>query len=140
MDELRGTNVYSPIVPGTDKDTYPTHYAKFGKGGYVSVLTLEDRNSIPTERLENGCKVYVDETDLEYRYKNGQWIPLSHLYFDITTLDEYERLENKSQNTLYLCMEKDTINKLFIGSIPIDLNAPILFLLDSGILDRDLLG
>lgn len=73
-EELKGTNVYSPIVPGTSEDTYPTHDSKYGMGGYREVSTLEERNSIPKERLRKGCKVYVESEDREYRYNgNGEW-------------------------------------------------------------------
>lgn len=31
-EELKGTNIYAPIVPGTDEDKYPTHHSIYGKG------------------------------------------------------------------------------------------------------------
>ena len=55
-EELKGTNIYAPIVPGTDEDKYPTHDSKHGKGGYKEVSTLEERDSLPEERLRVGCK------------------------------------------------------------------------------------
>ena len=39
-EELKGTNIYAPIVPGTDEDKYPTHYSKYGKGGFKCVRTI----------------------------------------------------------------------------------------------------
>lgn len=144
MEELKGTNVYSVIVPGTDEDTYATHDSLYGRGGYREVPTLAARDTIPHERLRNGCKVYVEETDTEYRYRDGSWIPLNVLHFDITTLDEYNSLANKNQDTLYMCKDGDSVNKLFIGNIPIfaggsGTETPVTFILDSGILDRDTL-
>lgn len=76
MADLKGTNVYSPIVPGTDSDTYPTHYAKYGKGGYVSVDTIEERNAIPIERKEGGmlCLVKQDPDKIYlYTWDGSVW-------------------------------------------------------------------
>ncbi|MEB3375877.1 hypothetical protein SFC43_31540 [Bacteroides sp. CR5/BHMF/2] len=73
-EELKGTNIYAPIVPGTDEDKYPTHDSKYGKGGYKEVSTLEERDSLPEERLRVGCKVYVVSEGKEYHYKgDGEW-------------------------------------------------------------------
>lgn len=72
-EELKGTNVYSPIVPGTGDDKYPTHYSIYGKGGHKEVSTIDGRNAITADRLTEGCVVYVKETDREYQYKNGEW-------------------------------------------------------------------
>lgn len=76
MADLKGTNVYSPIVPGTDSDTYPTHYAKYGKGGYVSVNTIEERNAIPIDRKEDGmlCLVKQDPDKIYlYTWDGSVW-------------------------------------------------------------------
>ena len=45
-EDLKGTNVYAPIVPGTGEDRYPTHYSKYGKGGIKCVRNprLEGRH------------------------------------------------------------------------------------------------
>ena len=51
-EELKGTNIYAPIVPGTDEDKYPTHYSKYGKGGFKCVRTIVERDAIPVNRLE----------------------------------------------------------------------------------------
>ena len=73
-EELKGTNIYAPIVPGTDEDKYPTHDSKHGKGGYKEVSTLEERDSLPEERLRVGCKVYVVSEGKEFHYKgDGEW-------------------------------------------------------------------
>ena len=57
--KYRGTNVASPIVPFTSDDNFPTHLAEFGKGGFRTVETIEERNAIPPERKEAGMLVYV---------------------------------------------------------------------------------
>ena len=76
-DELKGTKVISGLVPTSRLDSYPTHYAEFGKGGYRSVATMVDRDNIPEQRRELGMKVYVIETKTEYILEdsldNGSW-------------------------------------------------------------------
>mgnify|MGYP001521298484 CR=1 FL=1 len=62
-EELKGTNIYAPIVPGTDEDKYPTHDSKHGKGGYKEVSTLEERDSLPEERLS---LIHISETTRPY--------------------------------------------------------------------------
>lgn len=83
----KGINVSAPIVPYTDQDTYPTHEAIYGKGGWKSVRTIEDLKAIPEGRLEDGCIVRVVEsssssgTAVEFYYdssiKDGASIPSS---------------------------------------------------------------
>ena len=81
----KGINVSAPIVPYTDQDTYPTHEAIYGKGGWKSVRTIEDLKAIPKGRLEDGCIVRVVESSsssgsaIEFYYdssiKDGASIP-----------------------------------------------------------------
>ena len=83
----KGINVSAPIVPNTDQDTYPTHEAIYGKGGWKSVRTIEDLKAIPKGRLEDGCIVRVVESSsssgsaVEFYYdssiKDGASIPSS---------------------------------------------------------------
>lgn len=73
MSELKGTNIAAPIAPFTDEDRYPTHYSKFGKGGFKCVKTLDERNAIPTERLEVPTLCYVNDLDLFYKWNGEQW-------------------------------------------------------------------
>lgn len=74
-DIIRGTNIADPIVPFTSDDNYPTHLAKFGKGGFRTVETIEERNSIPLERREPGMLVYVitDGSNVH----TYQWFPVN---------------------------------------------------------------
>lgn len=72
-EELKGTNVYAPIVPGTDEDKYPTHYSNFGKGGFKCVRTMIDRDAIPADRLEVPTLCYVFDEDLFYVWDGSQW-------------------------------------------------------------------
>lgn len=66
MSKLVGTRVIQPIVPNDSLDTYPTHTDIYGKGGYVSVDTVVDRNSISLYRQKVGMSVYVTETSTVY--------------------------------------------------------------------------
>ena len=71
---IRGTNVASPIVPFTRLDTFPTHYAEFGKGGFRSVSTYDDLDNITIDRREEGMLVYCLETKYAYQWLNGSWV------------------------------------------------------------------
>lgn len=72
-EELKGTNVYSPIVPGTEEDKYPTHYSKYGKGGFKCVRTIVERDTIPADRLEVPTLCYVFDEDLFYVWNGSSW-------------------------------------------------------------------
>jgi hypothetical protein len=61
------------VAPNDSEDTYPTHFPKYGKGGYYSVGTIAERNAISPERLETGLLVYVVAEDKIYLYKNNSW-------------------------------------------------------------------
>lgn len=85
MAELKGTQVAASIVPFTDLDTYATHDAEYGKGGFRSVDTNEKRDAIPAARKVKGMVVRVNETGLHY-YWNGsawtEWLPKSTMLVD----------------------------------------------------------
>ena len=57
MSNLPGTNVIAPIVPFSEVDKYPTHDAKYGKGGYRTVASAAQRNQITFARRELGMAV-----------------------------------------------------------------------------------
>lgn len=59
MADILGTNVAAAIVPFSTEDTFATHYAKYGNGGWREVQTIEEMNAIPTARREEGMAVYV---------------------------------------------------------------------------------
>lgn len=85
MAELKGTQVAAAIVPFTDLDTYATHDAEYGKGGFRSVDTNAKRDAIPAARKVKGMVVRVNETGLHY-YWNGsawtEWLPKSSILVD----------------------------------------------------------
>ena len=74
MADLKGTNVAALIVPFTDQDSYATHDAKYGKGGFRSVQTIAERDAIPAERKEIGMVVYVYAIQLNYRWTGTDWV------------------------------------------------------------------
>lgn len=69
-NNLKGTVLYSGIVPTNTSDVYPTHSAIYGMGGYRSVKTIAERDAIPVERLEVGAKVLVTDLETEYYVRN----------------------------------------------------------------------
>lgn len=85
MAELKGTQVAAAIVPFTDLDTYATHDAEYGKGGFRSVDTNAKRDAIPAARKVKGMVVRVNDTGLHY-YWNGsawtEWLPKGAMLVD----------------------------------------------------------
>lgn len=80
MSNIAGTNLAAPIAPFTTEDTYPTHYAEYGKGGWHSVATISDRDAIPVQRRETGMVVFVQEDNTPYRLTaEGNWVNLIDL-------------------------------------------------------------
>lgn len=78
MSNLSGTNLSAPIVPFTTDDNYATHYAEYGKGGWHSVATIADRDTIPSQRKETGMVVFVQSENTPYRLTaDGDWIELT---------------------------------------------------------------
>lgn len=59
MAVVKGHPVHAPIVPATTDDTYATHHAEYGKGGWRSVANNTERDNIPPERRELGMVVVV---------------------------------------------------------------------------------
>ena len=74
MANIKGVNIPSTIVPFTTDDTYATHDAIYGKGGFRSVRTLADRDNIPQARRSVGMLVYVISEDITYKLNdNNTW-------------------------------------------------------------------
>lgn len=74
MSNIAGTNLAAAIAPFTTEDTYPTHYAEYGKGGWHSVATISDRDAIPVQRRETGMVVFVQADNTPYRLEaDGTW-------------------------------------------------------------------
>jgi len=58
------------ITPRDSNNIYATHIAEYGKGGFHSVKTLEDRDMISLERLNIGMGVYVADNEQIYMLKS----------------------------------------------------------------------
>jgi len=71
MAALPGTNVAAPIRPFDSADTYPTHVASEGQGGYYPVADITARNAIPAARRTIGQRVFVISTSQEFRLVGG---------------------------------------------------------------------
>lgn len=61
--ETNGVKVPANIIPTSTSDTYPTHHANFGRGGYKTVNSIEERDNIPVDRLTLGTEVRVTLAD-----------------------------------------------------------------------------
>ena len=114
MTQIRGTNLSAPVVPFTDHDEFPTHYALYGKGGYRTVQNIEERDLIPSERREEGMLVWViEDPSLKhlYQYLNQEWIVPSFNTDsapDIIRVAEVSDLESVEGNFAYV-ESKETI-------------------------------
>ena len=124
MAELKGTQVAASIVPFTDLDTYATHDAEYGKGGFRSVSTIEDRDAIPVERKTEGMIVRVTANGLNYEWKNNawvEWLPKGNIVID-TSLSEISTnpVQNKVIATRVRTLENSIVTILEqVNNIPI---------------------
>lgn len=66
-ERIPGFRVSDTIVPYYDTDTYPTHEARFGKGGLRTVADTNARNAILTTYREPGMMVFVTNQAKFYR-------------------------------------------------------------------------
>lgn len=85
MAELKGTQVAASIVPFTDLDTYATHDAEYGKGGFRSVDTNKKRDAIPAARKVKGMVVRVNDTGLHWVWTGSawaEWLPKGSMVVD----------------------------------------------------------
>lgn len=72
-EEMKGTNISSPVVPFTKDDRYATHDETFGRGGYRSVASVSEMNAIPNERRKEGMLVNV-VGDKIYKLSGGFFV------------------------------------------------------------------
>lgn len=117
MAELKGTQVAASIVPFTDLDTYATHDAEYGKGGFRSVDTNEKRDAIPAARKVKGMVVRVNDTGLHWVWTGSawaEWLPKGSMVVDAA-------LSTTSQNPVQNKVITNQLNALagIINGIPI---------------------
>ena len=104
MANISGVNVAGGITPYTAEDTYPSHYAKYGHGGYRTVESETELNSIPDERKEEGMVVYVSDEKISYKYNS------STKKFEKLSLNKYVDLSSYYKKTE--TYSKTEVNKL----------------------------
>ena len=109
--DIKGTNISSPIVPFTTDDTYPTHEARYGKGGFRTVSEIADLNRIPEARLEEGMLVYVinDPNKVNtYQYIDGEWVKskIGSGISKVETIEERDSLSRDEGDLIYVVEEK----------------------------------
>lgn len=72
-----GTPVSAPLTPGfDDANTWPTHLAKYGKGGLEVVETIADRDAISDDRKEDKAVLVRSDTGglpSLYEWSSGGW-------------------------------------------------------------------
>lgn len=117
MAELKGTQVAASIVPFTDLDTYATHDAEYGKGGFRSVDTNEKRDAIPAARKVKGMVVRVNDTGLHWVWTGSawaEWLPKGSMVVDAA-------LNATSTNPVQNKVITDNLNALagIVNGIPI---------------------
>lgn len=117
MAELKGTQVAAAIVPFTDLDTYATHDAEYGKGGFRSVDTNAKRDAIPAARKVKGMVVRVNDTGLHWTWTGSawvEWLPKGSMVVDAA-------LSTTSQNPVQNKVITNNLNALaeIVNGIPI---------------------
>jgi len=65
------TPITAPVAPTSAGDTYASHIAEYGKGGYQSVADTTARNAITTDRRTAGMCVYCRTEGLAYILGTG---------------------------------------------------------------------
>ena len=127
-ETLYGINVSATIRPFTTADTFPTHEAIFGKGGYRTVDAESDLTSIPLERLEEGMLVYTKSSNKIYKYigdtssnVSSDWEELIlssdfDKYVVVEYVSDLENIHNPSVGTLAYVIHTDEVYKFTSGN------------------------
>ena len=116
-----GIVVTDSITTSSPTDTYATHDADLGRGGYRSVQTYADLIAIPEERKTAGMLVYVKETDKEYRCTDGQWVPPSVA----SSIGEVLPTDNMDFSDSFIIMKNGNILSFTLGQLILQLNCEV---------------
>ena len=85
--------VVGTIAPAASADTYPVTNPTWGLGGFRTVQSTLDRNSIPDDRRELGMAVYVVAESQYYVLSGGltdeDWVPWPPVGEEITNIYNY---------------------------------------------------
>jgi hypothetical protein len=84
-----------PIAPTDDQDSYATHFAKYGQGGWRAVVDEVARDAISDDRREEGMAVFVLSSGkvfvLSGGITNSNWVEWSGGGVALTArVDKYE--------------------------------------------------
>lgn len=74
MADIQGTNVAAAVAPFSTADKFPTHYAKYGHGGWREVATYSELADISSERREEGMGVFVVDEQALYVLIDGNFV------------------------------------------------------------------
>ena len=103
------TPVIAPIDTPDSLDTFPTGFANKLKGGYKTVSTIVERDAIPSERREEGNKVYVISEEITYKLKgcisNSNWVQSS---IEIDYVSSYSEIDSSNKKKLTI-VETDEV-------------------------------
>jgi hypothetical protein len=119
---LKGTNIGAPIVPGSDRDSYPTHDEKYGLGGYRSVEDAQERDSIPLERRKEGMIVRTNSDGRE-------WVLLNDLETWSLNLIGIESVDALEQ---HLNFKVDSYDSKLYGKVDVNGELNTVFLNTNG--------
>ena len=98
---------------------YPIVLSNDIKGGLHSVDTLEERDLISTERLQNGMLCYV-KNDGFYQYKDEEWDKFSQGSIVVETKNDLLSLDKNKYPLGILCYVKDDIDEIYIYYLSIN--------------------
>jgi len=59
--------VDAPIAPRDPSDTYPSHIANYGRGGFHTFADLTERNALSSDLMSLGMACHVVSNDTDYR-------------------------------------------------------------------------
>lgn len=112
----------STVIPKNNQ-TYPIALANDIKGGLHSVSSIEERDNIPQQRLQNGMLCYVNN-DKMYQYIDGTWIDFysgsgnssTSTTYIVDTKDELLTLDTTDVEFGTLCYVKDEVNLYYFTS------------------------
>lgn len=97
----KGTLVSSTIRPISTLSTYPVAYSNELMGGYQTVFSIVERNSIPFSRRELGMLVYVNGLEEFYQLRYLNSLDLSdNLNWYLVDISGYSHLDNEWINSV----------------------------------------
>ena len=104
MAVIPGTNLSAPIVPQTTEDTYPTHDALFGKGGFRTVASIAERDAIPAPRRTLGMIVCLEDGTpytLKTGLTNADWEELTLMGTPLRIVPELPPVSERVPGVVY---------------------------------------